>query len=267
MVTPIVNSVIKAFTILGAFEGLEGEWLTCRELSRRAGIPEASGYRMICSLESIGAVIRGPNGGFRPGMLLSDLSRGVRLPDLLRASVSTSAAAIATRFAVTVQIGILESNMVSYVVVKGRTKVPSREGTQLEAYCSGLGKVLLSGLEDWELDNFLDEGDLVALTPFTIVDKQVLRAQIAQVRSQGFGIDDREIDANLRCVAVPIRDRTGKIIAAMSGSGRSEALDLKRQNALRMALDAATRSIQARIYPYYFNQTNHNLAMAKVCRA
>jgi IclR family acetate operon transcriptional repressor len=248
MSTPINNSIVKAFTLLRGFDGPE-EWLTCRELSRRAGLPEASGYRLVLSLEAIGAVTRGPHGGFRPGMLLSDLSRGVRLDDLLRASASSFSRDIAARFGVTVQLGVLDGGMVSYIAVKGRAKVPSRVGTQLEAYCSGLGKVLLASLSPRELDKFLAEDDLVALTPHTIVDKDALRAQIAQIRVQGYAIDDREIAMDLRCIAVPIRDKRGAVIAAISGSGRPAVMDLARQMELRAALDIAAVGIGTRIYP------------------
>lgn len=264
MSTPVINSVLKAFTILRAFKEPD-EWLTCRELSKRVGIPEASGYRIICSLETIGAVIRGPNGGFRPGMLLSDLSQGVQLPELLRASASNVSRKIATRFGITVQVGVLEGDMVSYVAVKGRAKVPSKVGTQLEAYCTGLGKVLLAGLRPREFDRFLEEDDFVALTPYTLIDKDIFRSEITQVRTQGFGIDDREVHLDLRCVALPIRNRSGQVIAAISGSGRAGQMGPARQEELRDALRHAASDIEARMYPAYGNEPAEpllNLAIA-----
>jgi len=248
MSTPINNSILKAFLLLKGFQRHE-EWVTCRELSRRAGMPEASGYRLVLSLEAIGAVVRGPHGGFRPGMLLSDLSHSVHLNDLLRASVAPFSRDIARRFGVTVQVGVLEAGMVSYIAVNGRTKVPAKVGTQLEAYCSALGKVLLAGLPTGELDRFLQEDDLVALTPHTIVDKDVLRARIGQIRAQGYGVDDRELDLHLRCVAVPIRDWHGRVIAAISASGRASVLDAARQLELRLSLESAAAGIAARLYP------------------
>lgn len=248
MSTPIINSVVKAFTVLRAFEGPD-DWLTCRELSKRAGIPEASGYRIVCSLEAIGAVIRGPSGRFRPGMLLSDLSQDIRLPDLLRASSSNVSREIAKRFAVTVQVGVLEGDLVTYVAAEGRVKVPSKVGTQLEAYCTGLGKVLLAGLPLEDLARFLDEDDFVPLTPFTLTDKDGLRAEIEKVRREGFAFDDREVAADLRCVAVPIRNRSGSVIAAISGSGPAGQLDETLRLPLRDALWHAACEIEARMYP------------------
>ena len=69
MATPKNHSVMKAFAILKAFHDPE-EWLTSCELSRRANLPEASGYRLIQTLADIGAVVRGPRGRYRPGLLL-----------------------------------------------------------------------------------------------------------------------------------------------------------------------------------------------------
>ena len=61
MATPKNYSVMKAFALLKAFHDPD-EWLTSCELSRRANLPEASGYRLIQTLEEIGAVVRGPRG-------------------------------------------------------------------------------------------------------------------------------------------------------------------------------------------------------------
>src|SRR3569623_1283556 len=105
---------MKAFAILKAFHGPD-EWVTSCELSRRANLPEASGYRLIQTLEEIGAVIRGPRGRYRPGMLLVSLSQNVAIGELLRNSSHSIAADLAKRFNLTVHLGMLEEGMVTYV--------------------------------------------------------------------------------------------------------------------------------------------------------
>jgi hypothetical protein len=142
-------------------------------------------------------------------------------------------------------VGVLDAGMVSYVMVSGRSEIPGRAS----AHCSALGKVLLSGLSVEDLDRFLEEDELVALTPHTIVDKDLLRARIEQIRVQGHGTYDRELDLHMRCVTVPIRDRRNRIIAAISGSARPAALDSTRQVELRLALDDAAEGIAAQLYP------------------
>ena len=75
--------VLKAFAVLSCFQRSD-EWVTGGELSRRANLPQASGYRLIQTLEKIGAIIRGPRGRYRPGMLLVSLSQNVAIGELLR---------------------------------------------------------------------------------------------------------------------------------------------------------------------------------------
>src|SRR4051812_33095534 len=162
--------VFKAFAVLSCFQRPD-EWVTGCELSRRANLPQASGYRLIQTLEKIGAIIRGPRGRYRPGMLLVALSQNVAIGELLRNSGQGIATDLANRFNITVHLGMLEEGMVTYV---GKATTPTsfpvntRIGYQLEAYCSALGKVLLAALSRERLDSIILDGELVALTENTI---------------------------------------------------------------------------------------------------
>ncbi len=99
--------------------------------------------------------------------------------------------------------------MVTYAAKFGEPisiAVPSRVGAQQEAYCSALGKVLLSGLTEDQLEEYLRDGKLIALTPQTITDSTRLRAEIGAVRQRGYSIDDREAHQTICCIGAPIRD-------------------------------------------------------------
>ena len=87
------------------------------------------------------------------------------------------------------------------------------------------------------------------MTPHTITDRAALLAELETVRRKGFAIDDRESRLDLSCVAVPIRDNEGRIIAAMSASERYEDMTPARQNELRMALFEAAAALQRKMYP------------------
>jgi IclR family acetate operon transcriptional repressor len=251
MSTPRNQSVFKAFAMLRSFRSPD-EWLTSSEASRRANLPEASGYRLIQTLEEIGAVVRGPRGRYRPGMLLVSLSQNVVVGDLMRDASERIATELANRMNATVHVGLLESGMVTYV-----TKVttptsfpsPSRAGFQLEPYCSGLGKVLLAGLPPEQLDGIILDGALVALTPYTITDLSVLRAQLDDVRRLGYAVDDREFRLDMSCVAVPIRDGQGRTVAAMSVTEGADTLTPERLALLRDALLEAAAALQRKVYP------------------
>jgi IclR family acetate operon transcriptional repressor len=251
MSTPRNQSVIKAFAMLKSFAH-QDEWLTSSELSRRADIPKASGYRLIQTLEELGAVTRGSKGRYRPGMLLVELSQKVQIGELVHEAGRPIVTALAKRLDLTLHIGLLEAGMVTYVtkVSTRRSFVThTRPGAQLEAYCSGLGKVLLAALPEEELDSFMMEGDLIPLTPFTITNIAKLREQLRDVARKGFAVDDREIRVDMRCVAVPIRDAHGKTIAAVSATDSVDKMTPERVDELRLLLQAAAAKIGAKVVP------------------
>src|ERR1041385_3715353 len=197
---------MKAFALLKAFHD-PNEWLPSCDLSRRANLPEASGYRLIQTLEEIGAVVRGPRGRYRPGLLLLSLSHNVTVAELVRDASHALMTELSKSLGLTTHMAVLERGMVTYVAkvsAPGAFQVHTRVGAQLEPYCSGLGKVLLAALPDDEVESFILDGELVPLTPYTITTAAALRAEIRLVREQGYALDDREHQANMRCIAVPV---------------------------------------------------------------
>ena len=251
MATPKNYSVMKAFAILKGFRAPD-EWLTSCELSRRANLPEASGYRLIQTLEEIGAVVRGPRGRYRPGPLLLSLSHNVTLNELLRDAGHGLMTDLARNLKLTTHLAVLEQGMVTYiakVTAPGAFSVHTRVGAQLEPYCSGLGKVLLAALPDEEVESFILDGELVALTPYTITTAAALRAEIMRVRAQGYAVDDREHHAHMRCIAVPVLDGEGRTVAALSASDDAERMTPKRQLEIREALFQAATALRHKLYP------------------
>jgi IclR family acetate operon transcriptional repressor len=247
--------VLKAFAMLSCFQRSD-EWVTGGELSRRANLPQASGYRLIQTLEKIGAIIRGPRGRYRPGMLLVSLSQNVAIGELLRNSSHNIAADLARRFNLTVHLGMLEEGMVTYVnkvTTPSSFPVKTRVGAQLEAYCSALGKVLLSALSRERLDSIILDGDLVSLTENTITSPHLLRAELEKVRRQRYAVDNRESEADMVCVAVPIRDIEGRIIAAMSATDHARKMTHQQQLLIRDALWAAVAELERKVFPARLN--------------
>jgi len=250
MATPKNKSVQKAFKMLQAFHEPD-EWLTSAELSRRAGLPEASGYRLIQTLLGLGAIIRDHRGRYGPGMLLISLSRFVAHERLLRQAASDIMAELAAELDTIVHMGVLENGMVTYVAKAGSNPfypVHTRVGTQLEAYCSGLGKVLLAALPNSELEAYLADGELIALTPNTITDPHVFRDEITRVRRDGWARDNGEIAFDLRCIAVPVTDGNRQVVASISSSDVVTRLTEARVENVRVALVRAAKAIGEKIY-------------------
>lgn len=240
---------MKAFSLLQAFRQPD-EWLTSSEMSRRARLPEASGYRLVQTLEGIGAVVRDGRGRYRPGMLLLSLSADVVARDLWSRVPQGSLDQFAREFGISVQVGVLDDDMVTHVAHAGcaRPGMPSEVGMQFEAYPTAIGKVLLAALDPDSLDRFLSM-ELIALTSRTITDADHLRASLAQVREQGVALDDRESLDTLACLAVPIRDPHNRTVAAVSVSDAVERMTAERREHLLPALQMAAEAIGKRLYP------------------
>jgi DNA-binding IclR family transcriptional regulator len=251
MTAKVNRSVFRAFALLKAFRSSD-EWVTAAELGRRAGLAEASAYRFIQTLVEIGAVVRGPYARIRPGMVLVSLSQHVVVGEILKEAAHPILNDLASRLDVTINLACLQARMVTYVAKVGTptsiSTYPVPNG-QFEPYYSALGKVLLAFLPPDEMDAILSDGELVPLTPFTITDRNVLRATIEEVRRFGFAIDNRESRNDICCVAVPVYDPGGNIIAAMSAADYAQRMNYTRQSEIRSALLEAAVALTQRVFP------------------
>jgi IclR family KDG regulon transcriptional repressor len=111
------------------------------------------------------------------------------------------------------------------VVVIARTSGPGafqltdRVGVVRPAHCTALGKIILASLRHDQLERYLERVELKPSTEKSITQIPVLLREIAEIRRIGLAFDDGEFDAEVRCVAVPVRDFTGQIIGALGISG------------------------------------------------
>jgi IclR family pca regulon transcriptional regulator len=130
---------------------------------------------------------------------------------------------------------VLSGEDVVYVVrVPGERimSVALHVGARLPAYCTSMGRVLLSGLAEQDLHQFLDRADIRALTAKTLTDRQALFAVIRKAAGDGFALVDEELEVGLRSIAVPIRDRSARIVAAVNVStqpARFSVAEMKRR--------------------------------------
>lgn len=253
MATPKNLSVQKAFALLRAFRSPD-EWVTNAALARRTGLSEACAHRLMKTLEEIGAVVRDKRGCYRPGMVLATLSKDVAIGDLIRATSEQTLLDLAARLKGVVHVGVFNNGMVTYAAKFGEApnvQIPSRVGAQQEAYCSALGKILLAGLPVQQLEDFLYDDDLVALTPQTITTVSGLRSEIGLVRQRGYALDNCEAFQTICCVGAPIRDPAGNITAAISFADGAGNLCRTWEEEVAGQLLATADAIAQKIFPVY----------------
>ena len=127
-------------------------------------------------------------------------------------------------------VSVLDGQDVVYVArvpVSRIMTVAINVGTRFPAYATSMGRVLLAGMTEPELDQYLSRVDMRRLTPKTVVTAAALRAELARVRVQGFAMVDQELEEGLRSAAAPIRDRTGKVIASLNISAHASRTSLE----------------------------------------
>lgn len=95
-------------------------------------------------------------------------------------------------------------------------RTTARLGSRKPMHCTGLGKALLAAYSDKKVKKIIGEGELEALTKYTITDSDELMKDLEQIRKRGYSIDDRESEEQLFCVAVPIYDQNASPVAAIS---------------------------------------------------
>jgi IclR family acetate operon transcriptional repressor len=183
-------------------------------------LPLSTAYRLASHLSQAGLIRRISRGRFAQGLELAKLTGGIEPVPLLVQIARPHLKRLARRLRLTVHLGVMEEEMVTYLVKEhgGGAELFTRAGTQLDAYCSAIGKVMLAALPAAELDQYLSAGPLVALTSNTVTRPDELKNALAAIRSDGYAIDAEEVFENLRCVAVPIHDRGGHVIASVSVS-------------------------------------------------
>jgi IclR family pca regulon transcriptional regulator len=91
-------------------------------------------------------------------------------------------------------------------------------GTRFPAYATSMGRVLLAGMDDTTLEAYLAEVQIDPLTAYTVGSVEELRSRVHDVRSLGYGLVDQELEAGLRSLAAPVRNKQGRVVAAVNVS-------------------------------------------------
>lgn len=140
---------------------------------------------------------------------------------------------------------VLSGEDVVYVArVEGRAilRVSLEVGAHLPAYCTSMGRVLLSSLPPERLNEFLARATIVKRTPKTLADAKEIAAAVEKARAEGFAIVDEELELGLRSIAVPIRGRAGQIIAAINVSTQTARFSVEEMRSIILPLLNEARS-------------------------
>lgn len=213
------QSLAKGLRVLEAIAH-SGGVAALTDIAQQAGVPTSTAHRLLYTLEVEGYVERLPGSKeyrLRPEVLglgfaffqASDLWQTAH-PRLVKAS---------KQYGETFNLAVLDGPEILYIDrVKTRRilSINLEIGSKLPAYCTSMGRVLLASLPDDEVVKILAGIPRSKFTPHTKAEVQEILAALAEVRQRGYAVNDGELAVELRSVAAPVRDGTGKTVAAVN---------------------------------------------------
>ena len=148
-------------------------------------------------------------------------------------------------------LGIEEDMMVLYIdVVDGPDKMlrtMQRIGKTAPLHSTGVGKLLLLNYDEEKLKILSEKKGLVQLTKNTIISLEQLKEELREVASHGYAFDKEECEIGAKCIAAPIRDYTGKVIAGISVSGPVSRISLKKMQLIIEILTDISAKISGKL--------------------
>jgi IclR family KDG regulon transcriptional repressor len=215
----MLQTVHKAAEILNLFSVEHPEW-GISELAKALSFPKSSTSDLVSTLAEQGLLRRTHAGRYKLGWQVMVLSQVLLATTDFHTEARRVMESLIASFGETVHLATLEGSQVIYVdKLQGTRTVQvavTGVGYRLPAHCSGAGKVILANRPWEEVQHILLSKGMPALTLNTITTPEVLRQELEQIRAQGYAYDIEEAIEELCCVAAPIRDHTGEVVAAIS---------------------------------------------------
>lgn len=235
-------AVIKAFT-------RERPRLTLTEAAAITGLTRATARRFLMTLESLGyATTDGKQ--WRLTARVLDLGHSYLgsfgLPEIVAGHLDRVAQAVHE----SASGAVLDGDDIVYVArVESRKimRVQITVGTRFPAYVTSMGRVLLADLETADAERILRASDRRALTPHTTTEVADLVAELSRVRDAGHSLVDQELELGLRSLAVPVRDSSGRVVAAINVSTTAAGAPRETLAAVLPTLLAAQADIEVEL--------------------
>jgi DNA-binding IclR family transcriptional regulator len=218
----LVGSLLHGLAILDMFDR-DRPVVSLAEIAQKLGVHRSSASRLAATLASAGYLeSAGEQGRYRLAGKVAALGELATAGTELRRAALPGLRELVQRLGETGHLAVLEGNeAVTVEVVDGwhSVRMHSWVGKRSPGHCSSMGKALLAGLDPAAFSSLYPGTRLEARTPATITRRRDLERHLAEIRAQGYAEDREELEPGLCCVAAPVFDRTGQVVASVSVSG------------------------------------------------
>lgn len=252
--TDNVKVLEKSVAILNII-GESKEPLGLAEISKLADMPKTTTRRILTTLVNFNFLEFDESQRYKLGLQILKLGTSMLNSSKLKDCVHDYAKVLRDKTNFTVFVGVLNGFEIIYIdKVAASITMTADVGYRAPAHCTAIGQVLLAHVAEETLDRLLLVNELVKKTEQTITDINQLKSRLRQVREQGYAIDEREHKNEIRCIASPIKDHTGKAVAAISVSSVLSLYDENRMEEYITNIKATAKAISQRLG--YTDDTN-----------
>jgi DNA-binding IclR family transcriptional regulator len=244
-----LSSVSTAVRLLKAFSEEQVE-IGISELAKRLGVAKSTVHRLAVTLVAQGMLEQNPESDkYRLGIALFRLGSLVRRRMTLSSEARPLLHELREKVNETVHLAVLDGPDIMYVYNLESTqaiRMRSDVGVRKPVYCTAEGQAMLAFQPAETVDEVVRAG-LPARTPQTLTSAAELERALDTVRQRGCAFEDEESEPGMRCVAAPIRNDTGEVVAALGVAGPVTRLTRKAVAGLMPSVIETAAAISARL--------------------
>lgn len=228
-----VQSIERAFKILEQLSG-HPSGMQVTKISEETGLSKSTVHRLLSTLIELKYVKQDEvTERYEIGYRTLYLTRNLINSSALISTAKPFLEALVKDINETIHLCVVENEEIVYIdkIESNQTiRMSSRIGSRAPLYCTGVGKMILSGKTEEEILEIIEHIDFVPRTSNTIRNAEDLLKELHHIQTIGYALDNIENEDGVRCLAVPIYDFTGKIIASFSISGPSSRITIEAIN-------------------------------------
>ncbi|MEQ1408253.1 IclR family transcriptional regulator [Neorhizobium sp. Rsf11] len=244
-----LSSVSMAIRILKAFSGDDAE-IGISELAKRLGIAKSTVHRLVVTLMAEDFLDKNPETGrYRLGLGLFGLGSLVRHRMDLSTEARTLLADLRQETGETVLLAVPAGREIMYIrtlASRQAVRISTEMGMRVPYHCTAAGRAILA----FQPENHaatVTTAPMPARTPKTVTDPDRFRKLLANVRRQGYAIEDEESELGMRAIAAPIYDAQSEVVGSVAIAGPVQRLSLRNLNGLAEPLLSTARAISVRL--------------------
>ena len=233
---------------LGLLELLSRHSLTATQIIGQTDIHRSTTYRLLSTLVQLGYIRKDEDSGlYSLSPKILTLASSVRETKDIKEIAQPFIEELHKKTQETIHLAVLDNDELVYLDKRESTRnlrvvMSSRTGSHAPLYCTGIGKVLLAGMSDARLREYLKTVRFVKYTDHTLPGIQELLAEIDEIKQNGYAEDREEHEDGVYCVAAPVVDSEGEMIAAFSVSMPSvRKTEAKREDVIELILNIAKK--------------------------